>query len=88
MTHGPAQGAVHGGPTTVAGHRARWSSAERLLRGTVAHRRWCNGERGARGVQLGPHRGAGGSDGDERYVWWRTTELSHYIGAEGEGGGR
>jgi hypothetical protein len=28
------------------------------------------------------------SDGDERYVWWRTTELSHYIGAEGEGGGR
>jgi hypothetical protein len=37
MAHGPAQGTVHGGPTTMAGHRARWSSAEQLLRGTVAH---------------------------------------------------
>jgi hypothetical protein len=40
MAHGPAQGTVHGGPTTMANHRARWSSAERPLRGTVARLRW------------------------------------------------
>jgi hypothetical protein len=25
MAHGPAQGVVHGGPTTMASHRAQWS---------------------------------------------------------------
>jgi hypothetical protein len=40
MAHGPTHGMVHGGPTTLAGHRPQQSSAERPLRGTAARRRW------------------------------------------------
>jgi hypothetical protein len=36
MAHGLAQGVVHGGPTTMAGHRAQWSSAEWPLRGSAS----------------------------------------------------
>jgi hypothetical protein len=36
MAHGPAQGTVHGGPTTMASHRTQQSSAEWPLRGTAA----------------------------------------------------
>jgi hypothetical protein len=43
---------VHGGPTTMASHRARRSLFERSLRGMVARRRSRNGERGAWGVHL------------------------------------
>jgi hypothetical protein len=72
MAHGPAQGVVHSGPTTMAGHRARWSLAMRPLWDMVARRMWHNGERGARRVHLGPHQGAGGSvavgDGSEETV--------------------
>jgi hypothetical protein len=44
MAHGPVQGIVHGGPTTMASHRAQRSLVERSLRSTVAHQRWRNGE--------------------------------------------
>jgi hypothetical protein len=36
MVHGPLRGVVRGGPTTMAGHRAQWSSTEWPLRGAVA----------------------------------------------------
>jgi hypothetical protein len=36
MAHGPAQGMVHGGPTTMAGHRAQWSTAEWPLQAVAA----------------------------------------------------
>jgi hypothetical protein len=36
MAHGLAHGAVHGGLTTMAGHRAQWNSAKWPLRGAAA----------------------------------------------------
>jgi hypothetical protein len=36
MAHGPLRGVVHGGPTTIAGHRAQGISTGWPLRGAAA----------------------------------------------------
>jgi hypothetical protein len=66
----------------------------------VAHRRWRNGKRAARGTRWVTDQGINGGggarcgrrlgterrEGEQEEVQWRMAELSLYIGAEGEGG--